>query len=225
MDQQQVRPDFVNYTFPAGVGVRILSSKSFTTNSSMLVGLEYKECIIILFYTQNEESIKLLKIWNTLASTVAGPIFATCNVLVEEPVGRAFAAVRSDGNHPLHVYGLHQWPVIIAYRGGFPQAVYNGLRSTQQIANWAMTMACNARYFEPVQIHAGINIDNQSEIVESPQPYIDKRVKGSSSYFDGSDEVRSYTKAEAQSTVQSPAESAESPVLPGATPVSVPPSM
>lgn len=195
--------DLVNYTFPSGIGVRVLSSKSFTINSSILIGLEYKDCILILFYTQNEESIKLLKIFNILASSVAGPIFATCNVLVEEPVGRAFAAVKADGNHPLHVYGLHQWPVIIAYRGGYPQAVYNGLRSAQQIANWSMTMACNARYFEPVQIYGGIQIDNGGESLESPEPYIDKRIKASSSYFDGTSEVRQYVNKQ-QENVQQP---------------------
>lgn len=195
-----IQTGLVNYTFPSGIGVRVLSSKSFTVGSSILIGLEYKDCILILFYTQNEESIKLLKIFNSLASSVAGPIFATCNVLVEEPVGRAFAAVKADGNHPLHVYGLHQWPVIIAYRGGFPQAVYNGLRSAQQIANWSMTMACNARYFEPVQIYGGITIDNQGEILDSPQPYIDNRVKGSSSYFDGKNEVRAYSTPKAVET-------------------------
>ena len=185
----RVNPEIVNYTYPAGVGTRRLSGGDFTIDSTVLIGLKYKDCFIILFYTQNEESIKLVRMWSRLATTVAGPTFATCNVLVEDGVAKAFAAVKGDGNHPLHSYGIHQWPVIIAYRGGFPQAVYNSqIKSDQQIANWSMTMACNARYFEPIQIHGGITLDEKGETIVSPEPYIDTRMKVSSVYFDGKPE-------------------------------------
>lgn len=160
----------VKFTSFSSDRIKRLSSNNFTLDDKMMIGLKYDDCIIILFHVQNEESNNLMRIWYLVAEQTAGPIFASCNVLLEDQVAQAFARVKMNGSHPLNPYALHQWPVIIVYRKGFPSAVYNGEPNVQSIAEWSLLLACRANYFEPIQIFAGINVD-ENQSIKAPIPY------------------------------------------------------
>lgn len=162
--------DISKFTTFGGGHVKRLSSADFTLDSQTLIGIKYEDCMICLFHVENEESMRWIKIWKNVASQVAGPVFAACNVLLEEQVARAFTKVKMDGNHPFHAYGLNGWPVIIAFRGGYPAAVYNSEVASQPLTDWATTSACNAGYFEPIQIYGSVQLDKPLE-AETPIPF------------------------------------------------------
>lgn len=148
------------FTSFGGSNIKRLSAGDFTIDSDTRIAIKYSDCLICLFHTDNHESHQMMDIWKSVAVQTAGPVFAACNVLLENEVAQAFAAVASNGNHPFHSFGLHQWPVIITYRGGYPAAVYNGSRATQPIIDWALTLACKAGYFEGIQIYGSMRADD-----------------------------------------------------------------
>jgi hypothetical protein len=162
-------------TFSTDSVVR-LSTDAFSIHEKALIALEYTECFLVLFYTENSESKKLAKIWSVVAQQTPGPVFGGCNVLLESKVAKAFAKIRSHPSHPFKPYSLHGWPLILVYREGYPTAVYNGSREVQAIADWAMTLACSANYFEPEQIFGGIEAYNLLE-EQKLTPYINEEGK------------------------------------------------
>jgi len=162
---------FQTFTTFATDSVVRLSTNAFSIKEKALIALEYNECFLVLFYTENAESKNLAKIWSVVAQQTPGPIFAGCNVLLEKKVAEAFAKVRAHPSHAFKPYALHGWPVIIVYREGFPTAVYNGPYEVQSISDWALTLACSAGYFEPVQDYGGIQAYNLLE-TEKPTPYV-----------------------------------------------------
>jgi hypothetical protein len=164
---------FSQFTTFATRNVVQLSNDAFSIHDKGLINLRYTECFIVLFYTENDESRKLAQIWSFVSQQVPGPTYAACNVNLERRVAEAFAKVAAHPSHPFKRYALLQWPVIIVYRDGNPVAVYNGPRETQAIADWAITLACNANYFEPAQVFGGIEAYNRYEL-PSPLPYVDE---------------------------------------------------
>ena len=166
-------PQIVRFTTFSTDRIRRLSADSFTLDDKMRIGLKYKGCIIVLFHVENEESHELMKIWYIVAEQTAGPIFASCNVLLDDRVAQAFAKVKMNGSHPLNPYALHQWPVIIGYRKGFPSSVFNGEPDVQTISEWSILNACRANYFEPIQIFAGMETESRYSM-PPPLPYPDK---------------------------------------------------
>lgn len=164
--------------------ISMLDPDDFDLSAPIYIGLKDKRCTVILFYNQLQESQELMKIWAAVAEEAVGPVYGACNVAEHRRVAEAFASVSSNTSNPFHQVGLKGWPVIIAYRDGFPVAVYNGDYNTGALGDWALTYACQGRNRELIQLSAGTRFDEQLT-QEKPEPYInaegqENRVKRSS---------------------------------------------
>lgn len=191
-------PEIKQFTVVSSDRVKMLSTSSFTLDDKMMIGLKFDDCILVLFYTENKESHELLKLWYLIAEQTPGPIYAACNVLLDAKVSEAFARVKMDGSHPLNPYALHQWPVIMVYRKGFPVAIYNGERDVQSLIDWSLILACRANYFEPIQEFASMQAEYRHDM-PSPLPYPDPKVNPEakvSSQFMSTQSKRGFYKAE-----------------------------
>lgn len=149
-------PSVVQYTTFATNSVQRLSSADFTIEEQSLIGLKHSSCFVILFHTDNTESHQVMKLFSIVAEQYVGPKYGAINVVLENTVAEAFAQVRMHGSHPYFPFALRGWPVIIVYRKGHPNAVYNGDLEVTSLGDWALTRACDASYFEPVQTHGGM---------------------------------------------------------------------
>lgn len=143
--------------------VKVLRESDFNLESNEQITIKYKDCMLILFYSQNTESIQLASIWAEIGRQVAGPIFAGVNLLRERKIAEAFANLNFSDN-PYRWAALKQQPFILSYRGGHPQAFYNGDRSVQAITDWALTLACTMGYEEHIQIPASMQTENNYQM-------------------------------------------------------------
>lgn len=139
--------------------VEILESEDFRLDTEHQIDLKKKDCYIILFHTNNEESKNLAIIWNSVAQQVPGPSFAAVNLLSEKKIAQAFVNLNTS-NSTYRSFELKGIPFILVYQNGSPVGFYNGERAVQPISDYALTLACKASYFEPLQLTAGIYADN-----------------------------------------------------------------
>lgn len=151
--------------------VKRLTSGDFDLTGPVPIALKTGACAIVLFYIDNDESKKLGIIFAAATRSVAGPIFAAVDLNAHEEVAQAMTTLSGDANSPYKDLGLNQIPVIIAYRSRLPAAVYNAARANQPLADWAVTRACKAGYFELIQVGGGVQADQQLEMPPY-QPYI-----------------------------------------------------
>lgn len=126
--------------------VKVLKEDDFALDSKSKIGLKDNHCTIILFHTQNTESTKLISIWSEAAASTAGTVFAACDMLVEKKVAEKFVDLHSDVGNPLQPYALQTYPYIIVYQNGWPKAFYNGARTTQNIIDYSLNLACFPQY-------------------------------------------------------------------------------
>lgn len=197
MTLDPVHPPNVVYqlTF-ASETVKRLTSDDFDLGSKELIGLKYDDCILVLFYVQNTESSQLVNVWSVAAQQVAGPIFAAINMITERKVAEAFTRLKSDGSNPLHWAGLRQYPFIMVYRKRWPVAIYNGPREVQAIIDYALTVACNAGYYETVQLGGSMQGESRLEMgpydVYSNIPGSPPRVRTESLQYSASEPIRGF---------------------------------
>jgi hypothetical protein len=150
--------------------VKRLDASDFNLDSREYITLKYDDCILVLFYVENTESYQLANIWAISAAQVVGPVFAAINMASDRRVAEAFTRLRSDGNNPMQWAALRQYPFILVYRKGWPTAVYNGPREVQALIDYAMTLACQAGYYEIEQV--GGSMQAQTRVEMGPyQPY------------------------------------------------------
>jgi hypothetical protein len=152
--------ELVQQTLFAQESVRQLHERDFALDTREPIRLRFDDCILVLFYVENTESKNLAKIWATAASQVAGPNFAACNLLLERSVAEAFNSLTGDKNHPLSWASLRQFPFILVYRKGWPQAFYNGERVVGAIIDYSLTLACNSDYTEKIQRFGSMEVQN-----------------------------------------------------------------
>lgn len=157
-------PAVVNRLSFASETVKRLGADDFDLTSRESISLKYDDCVLVLFHVENTESYQLANIWALAAQQVAGPIFAAINLLSERKVAEAFTRVKSDGSHPLHWAALRQYPFIMVYRKRWPVAIYNGPREVQSIIDYALTLACQAGYYEIIQLGGGMQAENRVEM-------------------------------------------------------------
>jgi hypothetical protein len=148
------------YTFFETESVKQLDCLDFDLSSENPIRLNFDNCILVLFYSENKESQDLAIIWALAAREVSGPIFAALNILKEKKVADAFSRVAANRNHPLFPFRLRQIPYILVYRNSWPVAFYEGPRSVQAISNFALVLACNATYTNSNQEAAGTSLEN-----------------------------------------------------------------
>ena len=178
-----------------------LTAADFNITDKASITLKYDDCMLVLFHVENAESYQLAQIWTLVAKQIAGPIFAAINLLSEKAVVSAFTKLKSDGSNPLHWAALRQFPFILVYRGGWPVAVYNGPREVQAIIDYALTLACEANYYEPLQIGGSMTADSRLEMGPY-QPYVnipgsvgasgDNVIKKESLQFSASTPIRGF---------------------------------
>lgn len=144
--------------------VKRLTTEDFDLGSKELVALKYDDCILVLFHVENTESYQLADIWALVAQQVAGPVFAAINMLSERKVAEAFTRLKSDGSNPLHWASLRQFPFIMVYRKRWPVAIYNGPREVQAIIDYSLTLACEAGYYEILQVGGSMQAEARIEM-------------------------------------------------------------
>lgn len=170
--------------------VKSLKEDDFSLAAKELVCLKYSNCILVLFYNNNRESGNMIKIWTQVAAQVAGPIFAACNLFTEKRVAEAFVDLNNHPNHPLYWAKMQQTPFILSYRGGWPQAFYNGARDVETIGDYALALACRSDYTEHEQLGYGQQAENR-EFTTFYERY-DKPPAKSSKDFTGENSIRKY---------------------------------
>ena len=144
--------------------IKRLTADDFDLGNKELITLKYDDCILVLFYTENTESQEIASIWAIVAQQTAGPVFAAINMLSERKVAEGFTRLKADGSHPLHWASLRQYPYILVYRKRWPVAVYNGPREVQALIDYALTLACEAGYYETIQLGGSMQAENRIEM-------------------------------------------------------------
>lgn len=214
--------DTVSLTLFSQNSVKQLSASDFTLTSDDKLSTVYDNCMIVLFYGENAESKSLIRIFSIVAQQVAGPVMSACNLMSEKKVAEAFMNVKSQGSHPLHWASMRGYPFILAYRGGYPVAFFNGDRSVQAIIDWSMTLACEANYYERYNLASSIQAEATYQMTpnsrypsdadplrtESSQYSTDKPIRGYNSNlpitYQGSQEAQQEIAAENQADQQTP---------------------
>jgi hypothetical protein len=174
-------------TFPEEA-VKRLRESDFLLDTDDLIRTRWDDCLVVLFYSENSESFNLTKIWGLVAAQVAGPIFAACNCISEKRVAEAFTRLNMSEDHPHRWASLSQFPFILVYRQGWPQAFYNGERSVSAIADWALTLACKAGYTEKVQKAGSMQVESNVGMANAGA-FVPRM---SSERYTSSDPVRKY---------------------------------
>lgn len=162
--QPVLPPEVVHRLSFSSETVKRLTAADFNLGSKELITLKYDDCLLVLFHVENTESYQLANVWALAAQQVAGPVFAAINLLSERKVAEAFTRLKSDGSNPLHWASLRQYPFILVYRSGWPVAIYNGAREVQAIIDYALTLACQAGYYEPLQVGGSMQAEGRIEM-------------------------------------------------------------
>jgi hypothetical protein len=144
--------------------VKILDSDDFNlSQASLSITLStLKDCILILFHSNNLESEELSIIWEKAAENAPGITWAAVNLKTEKKIARAFTNL--TGDEPYFWAKLKQIPFILVYRQGFPVAFYNGARETQTLVDYALDLACSPNYHERLQVGKSTLSDDRSEM-------------------------------------------------------------
>lgn len=153
--------------------VKILTSSDFNLESVEKLTLKDKNCALVLFHTSNDQSKFLADIWTKLSTTVPGTVFMSCDLMMQEAVSTAFSTVSQDSNNPLAWLNLKKVPLILEYRGGYPQAAYNGIVSESALINYATRMVCSSDHHD-----ARILVDSpEPELIHEEEEDIDGHVR------------------------------------------------
>lgn len=140
-----------------------LTSSDFNLSAKERITMKWNDCMLVLFYTENEESKTLMTIWANAAKQVAGPKFGAVNLLFERKIAETFANLNSEDT-PLKWAALKQVPFIIVYRNGWPVAFYNGERNVQAIIDYSLTLACKSEYYETIQLFGSMKATDNFEM-------------------------------------------------------------
>jgi len=165
------------FFYVSGLNLERFTAADFNLDQKDSITLRRDGCWLVLFYVQNLESKELAEIWVTVARQVPGPHFAAIDMVNENRVAQAFMDIRSSAGHSLHWAGLRQYPFIMVYRNGFPVAFYNGARETGAIVDFALTLACQANYYEPVQLGGSMEPGQQRLTMGPTNTYFDTKVE------------------------------------------------
>lgn len=111
--------------------------------------IKYKECLIILFYNEDELSRKLIPIWTKAGSEMRG-MFCACNIAYETQILSNFRELSRRNDH-YSQFAVKEIPFILVYREGDPVGFYNGKRDVKSIVQFSLTKARERSWFEPIQ--------------------------------------------------------------------------
>ena len=185
-------PDLSGLTTFTTSAVSNLRADDFLLESRFPIDLKTRECRLILFYGENTESRYLSKVWAETAAQVPGGIFGAVNLIYEPRVAASFLQIGIDLNHPYYWVRFRQVPFILVYRGGWPQAFYNGQRAVSALVDYALTLACVPGYVEHQPLPASMQAENKLEIT-AVGPY--SAVRSNSTQYVADQPVRQYNPA------------------------------
>ena len=149
-------PGVVKFTYFSQNNVIMLTAADFSLNSKEKVAIKYEDCMIVLFYGEDAESIALMKIFSLVGQEIRGPVFGGVNILAEPAIARAFTQISQDGTSIFPWLKLQGYPFIVVYRKGIPCAFYNGDLDVNALKDFAVAKACNADYYEFKQHARGV---------------------------------------------------------------------
>lgn len=129
--------------------IKNLKEKNFALDSKDLVTLKFDDVILVLLDTGGEDdySKALRDNFIEAGKRAVGPVFAICNLKCETSVASAFMRIRGNLNHPFN-WTAGDFPYILVYRDGWPQAIYNGDPDAELIRKYAETDAGQPTYYE-----------------------------------------------------------------------------
>ena len=131
-----------SYTLPVSYAVKRLRENDFALETRDKICLYDDACTLVLFYTESPDSKKILNVFKTVAETVAGPLFAACNVLLEKKVAEGFMEISAIRDHPFNWTATRPFPFILIYRRGYPVNFYDGPADIPIFTNFALNIAC-----------------------------------------------------------------------------------
>jgi len=209
--------------------VKILDNDDFNLSKpSLTITLStLKECVLILFHSNNLESEELSIIWEKAAENAPGITWAAVNLKNEKKIAKAFTNLAGD--EPYFWAKLKQIPFILVYRQGFPVAFYNGARETQTIVDYALDLACSPNYHERLQVGKSTLSDNRLEMSSYKSYKVDDNRKVSGEFsadkslrgFDSSVKMKEYKESSSsspQASSSSPQASSSSPQASSSSP-------
>lgn len=138
--------------------IRNIEDADFELDSPISVMLKIKDCLIVLFYVDNNESLGITDVWQKVGNQGLAGVFAACNLRLNPKVAKAFIDLNTT-NSSLHWASLRTVPFILTYQNGFPIGFYNGERSVKAILDYSMTLACRSDYREFTNLYAGIQAE------------------------------------------------------------------
>lgn len=189
-------PEVVHRLTFSSETIKRLTGADFNLASKEMITLKYDDCILVLFHVENTESYQMADIWALVAQQVAGPVFGAVNMLSERNVAEAFTRLKSDGSNPLHWASLRQYPFILVYRKGWPVAVYNGPREVQALIDYALTLACEAGYYEILQVGGSMQAEARTEMgpydVYTNLPGSPPRIRTESAQYNAEEPIRGF---------------------------------
>ena len=124
-----------------------LFTADFDMGGDVPICLKHKDCVLVMFHTNNEETDGLLKAWNQAAQQSIGPIFACCDLSRNQKVGLAFNSIHDD--RMVGWAGLSKVPFILSYHNGYPADQYDGPYDVHSIVDYSLNMANKLTYDRP----------------------------------------------------------------------------
>ena len=140
-----------------------LQSSDFLLETDEKILLKYKDCLIIFFYADDPVSKQIARVFVDAANTMPGKRFAACNLRVNAVVADAFSSLETQDS-VMRAFRLKQIPFILTYRGGRPQAYYNGSISTQALVNYSFQLACKPGYVELSQLPSNMAVTDNLQV-------------------------------------------------------------
>lgn len=135
-----------SYTLPTSPNIKKLRETDFALETKDRICIFNERCTIILFYNESPESKNFLNLFNILADTVNGPVFGTCNVVLEKKVVDAFRELHLMEDHPFSWISNKNPPFVVIYRRGYPVNFYDGPADMEILTKFALNVACNPKY-------------------------------------------------------------------------------
>lgn len=169
-----------------------IEDSDFELEGSIKIMLKIKKCIIILFYTDNTESMNITDVWQKVGNQGLAGVFGACNLRLNPKVSEAFNELNMT-NTSLHWAALRSVPFILTYQNGYPIGFYNGERAVQPILDFSMTLACRSDYREPLNLYGGIQAE-ESIGIKNVEKYGDSNnpLRTQSSEYTTDKPVRTY---------------------------------
>jgi hypothetical protein len=135
-----------NYTIPNSRSIKIFREKDFALDTKDKICIYDEKCNIVFFYTESPDSKRILEVFLSVAESIVGPNFGTCNVNLERGVSSAFEEISINKDHPLHWVAIRKYPFMLIYRGFYPVNFYDGPANPTIMANFCLNVANNNNF-------------------------------------------------------------------------------